>query len=342
MTNDYITAQPHINKIREALWSDIGYGRACLMVGSGFSTNARSVDSTRASLPTWRELMEEMIKHIVARAVDHDSLNVASKSVSGALRIAEEYVALHGRPSLNALLQAKIPDDHFQPSHLHSLALKLPWSDVFTTNWDRLLERAASQLIARRYNLVLESADISHRVRPRIVKLHGSFPSNGPFIVTEEDFRTYPHKFAPLVNLVQQAMMENVFCLIGFSGNDPNFLSWSGWVRDNLREHMPRIYLCDLLNLRSGERMILESRGIIPIDLSVLFSTDSRVPQSDRYRIALEWFFENLSAGKPPDALEWPDPIMSAPSAVSGLPPIPTFGGGVPLEELPRPIQEGD
>ena len=70
--------------------------------------------------------------------------------------------------------------------------------------------------------------------RPRIVKLHGSLPAQFPLIVTEEDYRTYPTKFAPFVNTVQQAMMETVFLLIGFSGDDPNFLNWSGWVRDNL------------------------------------------------------------------------------------------------------------
>ena len=76
---------------------------------------------------------------------------------------------------------------------------------------------------------------------PRIVKLHGSLPSQFPLIVTEEDYRTYPTKFAPFVNTVQQAMMETVFCLIGFSGYDPNFLEWSGWVRDNLGASAPQI-----------------------------------------------------------------------------------------------------
>ena len=72
--------------------------------------------------------------------------------------------------------------------------------------------------------------------QPRIFKLHGSFPSQFPLIVTEEDYRTYPSEFAPFVNTVQQAMMETVFILIGFSGDDPNFRNWSGWVRDNLGE----------------------------------------------------------------------------------------------------------
>jgi hypothetical protein len=80
------------------------------------------------------------------------------------------------------------------------------------------------QVPSRKYAIVRVVQDIPAAMKPRIVKLNGSFPSTRPFIFTEEDFRTYPRRFAGFVNLAQQSMMENVFCLIGFSGDDPNFL----------------------------------------------------------------------------------------------------------------------
>lgn len=333
MSTKYISDQPHIDKIREALWVGNEYGRAALMIGAGFSQNARSENTSDVSFPTWSTLMEKMIEEIVGIDGDADDLKTATKSVSGALRIAEQYAALHGRPNLDAFLQKNIPDEQFQPSSLHTRALELPWSDIFTTNWDTLLERTAVQPIRRRYSIVLEIADICQRMRPRIVKLHGSFPSNGPFILTEEDFRTYPLKFAPFVNMVQQSMMENVVCLIGFSGDDPNFLAWSGWVRDNLRKHRPRIYLCGVFNLRPSERMVLESRGVIPIDFSELFLSAREVPVHKRYSVALNWFFDNLLAGEPPEVLKWPDPGDPPPTVDPQLPSIPSYSGHVPKEE---------
>ncbi len=51
--------------------------------------------------------------------------------------------------------------------------------------------------------------------------------------------------------------MENALCLFGFSGNDPNFLHWIGWVRDNLGNSTPP-YTCGLLDLSSSERRYLE------------------------------------------------------------------------------------
>ena len=168
-----------------------------------------------------------------------------------------------------------------------------------------------------------------------LLKLHGSFPSNTPFILTEEDFRTYPKRFAPFVNLVQQAMMENAVCLVGFSGDDPNFLSWSGWVRDNMTGHNPRIYLCNILNLRPGERMVLEDRGVIPIDLSELFSTSSanNIPPSERHQCALHWFFDNLLAGRPPSSVSWPSPRIATPLTDSRLPEVRQYIGPSPRQE---------
>jgi hypothetical protein len=64
--------------------------------------------------------------------------------------------------------------------------------------------------------------------------------------------------------------------LIGFSGNDPNFLSWTGWIRDNLgTENSPKMYLIGILALSLGQRKLLEDRNIVPIDIS-FFSRDKK------------------------------------------------------------------
>lgn len=282
-----------------------GFGRASLMVGAGFSLNARSLGPTD-SFPTWSRLMEAMISDIVdADSSQIDELWRLSGSTSGALRIAQEYVVLHGRSSLNSLLKRLVPDASFAPGPLHIQALQLPWCDIFTTNWDTLLERGAATLYERSYTSVVRVSDIPQTHRPRIVKLHGTFPSHHPFILTEDDFRRYPVDFAPFVTLVRHSMMESVFCLIGFSGDDPNFLAWSGWVRDALGEHAPKIYLVGVLNLRSGHRRMLEERGVQPIDLTQLF-IHAPAPVEDKHSQAYNWFFRNLQAGQPDDPIEWP------------------------------------
>ena len=141
--------------------------------------------------------------------------------------------------------------------------------------------------------------------QPRIIKLHGSLPSNFPLIFTEEDYRTYPAKYAPFVNTVQQAMMETIFCLIGFSGDDPNFLEWSGWVRDNLGEAAPKIYLAGYLKLSAHERRMLEDRGVVAIDVWNHPKAD-QWPEHQRHEYATRWILRTLEEGEPYDGRIWP------------------------------------
>lgn len=340
--------QVHINSLRDALWSGLTYGRAAIMVGAGFSLNAVPIELGVGSFPTWNGLMKMLMGQLTS---DDPNSNAAeallndSKSTGGALKLSQEFMDLHDRVRLDNLIKHSVPDQKYKPSELHRLLLELPWSDVFTTNWDTLLERAADDVHGRKYECLLTMDDIPLAHRPRIVKLHGSFPSNRPFILTEDDFRRYPTDFAPFVNLVQQSMMENVFCLIGFSGDDPNFLAWAGWIRDNLGDHRPTIYLVGLLNLRPGQRRVLEKRKITPIDLSGVFQSrvSGDISSGQRYALAYRWFIRNLMQGQPSDPLAWPNSpaLEKEDPELESLIPIPVNNASTPVSELIHPTGEG-
>ena len=245
--------QNYIDQIRERLWCGREIGQAAVMVGAGFSRNAEKFSPNIPDFPLWNQLAGQIYDCLYLRS---KTLDLREREVEiarlGPLRLASEYEIIFGRQALDDLLIKTIPDNQYLPGKLHKLLLSLPWSDIFTTNYDTLLEKTTPFIHDRKYDTILTPSDIPGRMKPRIVKLHGSFPSHRPFIFTEEDYRTYPRKFAPFVNIVQQSIMENVFCLIGFSGEDPNFLHWIGWVRDNLGESIRFIYLCGLLSLSNS------------------------------------------------------------------------------------------
>jgi SIR2-like protein len=300
----------HIAQIRSALWTGREYGRAAVLVGSGFSRNASPAKTAPRPFPLWNDLTRLLIDQLYPPGSQQDyEREVAGRqgeSTSGALRLAQEFEAAHGRQRLDQLLLDAIPDQDWLPGRLHHLLLKLLWADVFTTNYETLLERASLSLSDRSYALIQTVAEIPFAIRPRLVKVHGSFPSTRPFIITEEDYRTYPRQFAPFINLVQQSMMENVFCLVGFSGDDPNFLHWSGWVRDSLGKSAPRIYLCGVLGLNDAKRRMLHERNVTPIDMAPLFPLDKFPDRAVRHQLGTEWFLLNLEAGDQPDPLSWP------------------------------------
>ncbi|KKZ13630.1 MAG: hypothetical protein TQ37_03790 [Candidatus Synechococcus spongiarum 15L] len=301
MPIDVPTPNPYLDEIADRLWSN----NAAVMVGAGFSRNAKPVGPTSASFPSWQELGDRFFKRLHGRDPCEGAryLNI--------LKLAEQVEAAFGRPALNKLLRDAIPDSRYEPSPLHSQLLSLPWKDVFTTNYDTLLERARASVTLKNYDVVTTKEDLLYANQPRIMKLHGSFPSP-PFVITEEDYRCYPNDHAPFVNTVRQSLLENTLCLVGFSGDDPNFLQWIGWIRDHVgRESIPKIYLVGVFNkLGEADRRLLDRRGIVVVDLSI-FSQD---PKN-----ALDKFLNFLKSRKT-RALDWPIVSPDAPSCtqVSG------------------------
>jgi SIR2-like domain len=201
--------------------------------------------------------------------------------------------------------------------------LELPWSDVLTTNWDTLLERTPA---GERPEVVRTTADLAHGRERRIIKLHGSIGTSEHFIFAEEDYRTYPTRFAAFVNTARQIFIENELCLLGFSGDDPNFLQWSGWVRDHLGESARRIYLVGALGLRHAKRKFLESRNIAPIDLAPLVADRSRNQQE---AAATALFLEFLARAKPIAEHDWkPAPLSNLLVPAHGVAGYPKAGHG--------------
>lgn len=283
--------KPYLNEIADQLWSN----NAAVMVGAGFSRNAKPVGPTSASFPNWQELGDRFFEKLNGRCPSKEDRYLSI------LKLAEQVEAAFGRPSLDQLLRDAIPDLRYEPSPLHSQLLNLPWKDVFTTNYDTLLERARASVTLKHYDVVATKDDLLYANQPRIVKLHGSFPSTTPFVITEEDYRRYPSDHAPFVNTVRQSLLENTLCLVGFSGDDPNFLQWIGWIRDHIgREAASKIYLIGVFNtLGEGDRKLLDRRGIVVVDLS-----DVTTDPGDALNELLKFL-----AGCKPGTSSWPQSL---------------------------------
>ena len=261
------TEEQYILEIGQALAEN----HAAVMVGAGFSKNAEKISADGREFLNWNQLSDLFYEKL------YGDSKYPGKNYCSSLRLAEEVEIMAGRPVLENILREAVPDEDFVPSELYKELMKLPWRDVFTTNYDTLLERTTNLISNRRYNVVLCKEDlVNSSDAPRIVKLHGSFPSQRPFIITEEDYRTYPVKFAPMVNTVQQALLENVFCMVGFSCEDPNFINWIGWIHDHLsKSSSQKIYMIAVTHVLEAQKKLYFEKNIIVIDLEELWPDKS-------------------------------------------------------------------
>lgn len=286
---------PQAKHLAAALWRREGQARgAALIVGAGVSTMAHTASEHTPRPPLWKDLTESLKAQLYPTSPE--------LAPTDSLRLAQEFLSYFGQAALNAHLREQITDNAWFPSPTHKRLLQLPWADVLTTNYDTLLERAAAEVLTPAYDLVRSATDLVHARQPRIVKLHGSIDDNSPLVLTEDDYRNYPSRNAAMVNLARQVFIENELCLLGFSGDDPNFLQWTGWVRDHLQGAHRKIYLVGVLRLSPSARRLLEDRNIAPIDLTPLVQD---IPKSDQHAAATAFFLNFLEQSKPAPAYVW-------------------------------------
>lgn len=259
----------------------MGMHSVTAFVGAGFSMNADKPNNVR--MKTWNQLRETFLEKLYPNN-EMDRLEDANDVV----RLSSLVDAQFGHNELDNILEEALPDKLVSPGVLHRMLVHLPWKDILTTNYDTLIERAASQVITN-LKLVTNKETLLYQPSPRIIKLHGSFPNIRPYIMTQEDYRRYPIERPEMVNTAKQCFLESLVCLIGFSGEDPNFRAWIGWLKDVIGQG--RLCPTYLITYREGfhdaERALLSKLGIDIINLAEVGGVDD-------YYSAYKFFFEYL------------------------------------------------
>lgn len=172
-----------------------------------------------------------------------------------------------------------MPDIPFNASNLdvHKELLLCKWKHIYTTNYDNLLE-LANDIHGMDYRKVTVDYKLTELSEHRgIVKVHGSLVGDSlsrdyefdndksrRYIISAEDYATYAEKHQAFSYQMKTGLLTGVFCLIGFSGNDPNFLGWLEWMKDVLdrditdsNKEATKVYL-----LTIGEQDIEKSRQL--------------------------------------------------------------------------------
>lgn len=215
----------------------------------------------------------------------------------------------------------------------HRRFLECEWQHIFTTNYDNAMEYVSNRFDLG-YNVIMHGYDLSNKKLNRsIIKIHGSLVDREKsqedkyefdndkslrYIISEEDYQTYPERHQAFSYLLRIAMLSGTYCLIGFSGDDPNFLSWLDWVKDVLdngenkneikvflinvdgksiskeKELFYRNHHVGVINLRDADVIrVFEREGSINGNISALSVSD-----------LLQTFFKYLSDNKKSEEIE--------------------------------------
>lgn len=259
--------QNHVEQLCDFLTEN----QIALMIGAGFSKNA--LNPGNIPIPDWAAFKNAL----------EQALGYKKEQTKTPIVLAQEYLSYFGEERYSDFIREHVPDKQLVPSDIYHHLLDLPWTDVFTTNYDTLLERTEA---SRLYSLVDEQSKISLPA-PRIIKLHGSFPDKKPFIMAETHYQDYEKTHSVFCHTIRQTMTEKALCLIGFSGDDPNFKYWVAWIRNNVKNKLP-IFLVDCKSFSGAESSYLADQNIYLINLQDIYINQSS------YQEKLNAFIEQL------------------------------------------------
>ncbi len=232
--------------------------RAILFVGAGVSKNV--------GVPTSAEIVTE-----IAKQLDYDPQ--AFRGLADHRTLAEFYLLSKG--TLGALrswmdVTWHRPDVNVKESEVHRLIVELGFPMIYTTNYDRWLEKAY-EAWGRDYIKVTQVGDL---LKPRegvtqIIKFHGDFDDDESIVLTESSFFERMDFQSALDIKLQSDALGRPVLFVGYSLTDINirYLVYKLqrlWQNSGVNQLRPRSYIF-LSAANPVQERVLRARGIEPI-----------------------------------------------------------------------------
>ncbi len=173
------------------------------------------------------------------------------------------------------------------PNAIHKMLLDLNPYAFITTNFDDLLETAASEN-CQSFKVVACDDEISGINGNRfILKLHGDL-NHGNIVLKEEDYLNYSEKFKLVETLLKSIFATNTVVFIGYGLNDYNIKLILNWTKTLLKEkfNKPVFIYTDDAELSKDELRYHESKGLHVIDYRHCIE-DKPTTFVDRYKCVL-------------------------------------------------------
>lgn len=206
--------------------AQIHHKRAGLFIGAGISAGSGFVD--------WKTLMLPLAKEIgldIEREKDFP-------------RLAEYYQQV--KKNRNILISRIVEGLNIssKPNAYHEIITALPLHEIWTSNFDQLLERAYGD---RGKRAVVRTVDDSFAApQPAsdvtIYKMHGDIGHPNDIVITDSDYKKYDHKYHLMATKLEAELSEKTFLFLGFSLEDPHFRSIIARNEARLGENVHRHY----------------------------------------------------------------------------------------------------
>lgn len=198
-------------------------GAGAVFVGAGVSM--------AAGYPSWSDLLCDI----------GDELGIRSSDIHDLAALAQWHIQESGGATrVRNVIKQEIGKDRNVPETANILA-RLPVRHIWTTNYDRLIERAFAA-IGRPIDAVSGSKDLSLKATPgaaRLYKMHGSVDRLDDIVISTDDYELYRSRRGAFLPLLQAHLSSMSMLFIGLSLSDPNIRHVLSLIRESFTDAPP-------------------------------------------------------------------------------------------------------
>lgn len=202
-------------------------GNCVLFLGAGVGFHMRSKSGN--TLPTGPVLAEELSAHV--------GLDPVLKDLPKASQVFE---LRKSRDALTEFLKKRLADA--EPDEAIEWLTTLRWKAIYTTNYDRGIERAYEKNpCPPQIPVTISSSSQLREYDPRlevpIYHLHGTlFGDATEIVITRSDYSRFRQRRRMLFEQLKTHFATSVFLYVGYSNNDPN---WELVLEEVVEEFQP-------------------------------------------------------------------------------------------------------
>ena len=227
-----------------------------LFVGAGVSKNL--------GLPNFSELIDK-----VAELLGYDP--EIFKSLSNYQSLLEYYkIKKKSIGELRSDMDSKWhkSDIKIEESEIHELLVKLGFPIIYTTNYDKWLERAFDYY-DKKYTKIVNVKDFIE-IRDgvtQIIKFHGDFSDDDSIVLTESSYFERLEFSSPLDIKLRSDILGKTILFIGYSLEDINMrllIYKLNKIWSEYKEYRPKSFIF-LTKPNEVEETVLKERGIISL-----------------------------------------------------------------------------
>ncbi|MCA1408235.1 SIR2 family protein [Ensifer sp. IC3342] len=203
--------------------SSLHEGTGAVFVGAGVSM--------AAGYPSWSNLLTEI----------GEEIGVNSRDIQDLAALAQWHIRETGNATgVRNVIKREIGLERALPETVRTLA-RLPARHIWTTNYDRLIERAFAE-IGRPLDSVAGAKDLALKVPPgatRLYKMHGSVDRLDDIVISTDDYELYRTKRGAFLPLLQAHLSSMSMLFVGLSLTDPNVRHVLSLIRESFTEAPP-------------------------------------------------------------------------------------------------------